>query len=212
MSKKVKTKMEQCIETNGLGKYVVDDLNLDQAEVIFVLESPHIDELLAGYPVAGKSGRSMTEVLFQDKEAYQCLCKNEIRYEPIGKLIQQNDIINIAIMNIAQIPLQMLAYDCNDIKKHCVIIKQLEIFRATKKSISSEISELILEDFKGRIQKYGAKKIVLCGKFAQAIFKSTGLKFENIIPNIPHPSRGNWGKMDDIKKNMLIGLVNDKTR
>ena len=81
----------------SLKDYFVNDLVYDEVRVVFVLESPHTQEVKNGYPVAGKSGNDMSKVLFGLDEAF-------------GKLIYEQIIKNIAIVNVCNYPLQKSAY------------------------------------------------------------------------------------------------------
>lgn len=214
MSEDIERKMLKLME-----KYKVNDLNVDEASVIFVLESPHIEEIREGYPLAGSSGRAMTRVLFPSKKdfRYKCECKNQTYFQSLGKLIKDETITKIGIMNISQIPLQTAAYDCEDINVNCDLLKLFELIRKntnkrTKKT--SEINDILLKimgNFKDRIQphiKSDGKTIVLCGKFARTIFASTALDNRNIFKmDIPHPSFCHWDEMSEEQKNKLRKLV-----
>lgn len=80
-------------------KYKVKHLLNDYKEFLFILESPHIDELLNEAPVSGSSGKTMSKVLFGD----------EVKI-PIGIKLKKEPNSNIGIMNICSIPMQRLAY------------------------------------------------------------------------------------------------------
>lgn len=45
------------------GTSLADNLVLPSTRYIFVLESPHVEELKYGVPVAGRSGQSMTRII-----------------------------------------------------------------------------------------------------------------------------------------------------
>lgn len=202
MSKKVKTKMKQFIETKGLGRYIVDDLNLDKAEVIFVLESPHKDEIEEKHPVAGSSGRAMTKILFPHEKDF----KDGKTFKALGKLLydekdteHDHRLNNIGIMNISKIPLQMSAYACEDIKKNCELLRFFELIRNNPKERKhnkqlNRIISMIKNDFEKRIENRTPQKIILCGGFVQEIFESIFEFDSNIHFNVPHPSYGNWSK------------------
>ena len=51
--------------SNKLDKFIVEDLySGEDVEILFILESPHTDEVKYQYPVAGNSGREMSDILF----------------------------------------------------------------------------------------------------------------------------------------------------
>ncbi len=66
-----------------LKNYFVNDLLHVENNVIFVLESPHIQEVKNGYPVAGKSGNDMSKVLFGLDEAFGKLISGRTGYMPV---------------------------------------------------------------------------------------------------------------------------------
>lgn len=77
--------------------YKVKDLNIDKVDLewLFVLESPHNDEIENDYPVAGASGKDMAKVLFE----------NNVGDLSLGKLVQDGDS-KIGIMNVSRVPLK----------------------------------------------------------------------------------------------------------
>ena len=177
-----------------LKNYFVDDLLDAGNKVIFVLESPHTQEVKNGYPIAGKSGIDMSKILFDMQEA-------------LGKLVYEKKITNIGIVNVCNYPMQLSAYEELDKKE-----KKMEFFEKIRQNpkqrkqlnpINSVIQEM-MQDFKNRLSQYEDKKIVLCGNFAQNSFDSI-LKendFKEIL-RVPHPSFNNWKKekyKDVIKK------------
>lgn len=215
MSEKIKYKnFSDLIEKCGLQKYKVNDLNIDTASVIFVLESPHTGEVEAKYPVAGSSGRAITKTLFP----------NEKDFKALGKLLydekdteQDNRLKNIGIMNISQIPLQMSAYLCEDIQNNCELFRLLGLIRNNPKERKHNkqlnlIISIIKNDFEKRIENLTPQKIILCGDFVQEIFESIFEFDSNIHFNVPHPSYGNWSKEKYTSEiTILKDLVNDKT-
>jgi len=168
-----------------LEDYFVNDLFYDDTKVIFVLESPHIQEIRMGYPVAGKSGIDMSLVLFNINESF-------------GKLVLERKIKNIGIINVSNYPLQKSAYRDQNAK----VLEFFEVIRQNpkpRKSVRGGINIVIskmLENFKSRLEPHRDKKIVLCGNFAQnafdVIFKESD--FDGVL-RVPHPSFNNWKKV-----------------
>ena len=176
-----------------LEEYFVDDLVYDDTKVVFVLESPHIQEVKNGYPVAGKSGLDMSLVLFNISE-------------PFGKLIYEKIVNNIGLLNVSNFPLQKSAYKNPDAK----VVEFFETIRQNprpRKNVKGSINlviEKMLDNFKSRLEKHKDKKIVLCGRFAEnafdVIFKDNEFK---AVLRVPHPSFNNWRKVryqDKIEK------------
>ncbi len=168
-----------------LDDYFVDDLIDEDSKIIFVLESPHTDEVKNGYPVAGKSGKDISKVLFGLSE-------------PFGKLLYEKKITNIGIVNVSNYPLQKSAYKNQDLKT-IEFFEQIRQNPKTRKydknSINPTINKIMI-DFKNRITTCRDKKVVLCGNFAQNAFDFwlDENEFKDIL-RVPHPSFNNWTKV-----------------
>ena len=188
--------MKDFIEKYSFKEYFVNDLLYNDTEIIFVLESPHVYEVKNGYPVAGKSGKDMSKVLVNDEN---------LKKESFGKLIYEQKIKNLGIINISNIPLQELAYSTEDINFQKLttqlIFKDFVLFRQNPSMRKKEcrVNKLIgifQEDFVKRLSLYKDKKIVLCGGFVHKIFNDTFSHddFKATI-EVPHPSFNNWSKV-----------------
>lgn len=168
----------------SLKNYFVNDLVYEDSEVIFVLESPHTEEVKNGYPVAGKSGKDMSKVLFGLDEAF-------------GKLIYEQSVKKIAIVNVCNYPLQKSAYLNADLKELEFFekIRQNPKLRKNDKIGINAALEIMMSDFVKRLQKHKGKRIVVCGNFAQSCFENylNADDFQNIL-YVPHPSFNNWKK------------------
>ena len=165
-----------------LKDYFVDDLIYDDTEVLFVLESPHNEEVKRGYPVAGKSGKDMTKVLFNDSE-------------PLGKLIYEHSVKNLGIINVCNYPLQMSAYKDGTLDGDMEFfekIRQNPKLRKKQAPINAVVSK-VMDSFKSRLAPHKDKKIILCGVFAQSAFDSlfNELSFKEVL-RVPHPSFNQW--------------------
>ena len=178
--------MYNFIKNNNFKDYFVDDLVYDDTKIIFVLESPHKDEVKNTYPVAGKSGKDISKVLFEDEN---------LKKFSFGELIFSRKISGFGIVNISNIPLQESAYNGIDFD-----FREFELFRQNpslrKKSCHLNTTiKMFQDDFKKRLQKHKDKKLILCGAFAQKIFYDT-FKSDEFIDTIdvPHPSFNNWSK------------------
>jgi hypothetical protein len=168
----------------NLKEYFVDDLLYENTKVIFVLESPHTQEVKNGYPVAGKSGNDMSKVLFGRDDAF-------------GKLIHEQEIKNIGILNVSNYPLQNSAYSHQHLSEIEFFekIRQNPKLRKYDKLGINPIVTKIMSDFKARLQLHRDKKIVLCGNFAQNSFDTQFMQSEfSSTLRVPHPSFNNWKK------------------
>jgi len=174
-----------------LKDYIVDDIVREDTKVIFVLESPHTQEVKNGYPVAGKSGVDMSLVLFGLNE-------------PFGKLVYENRVNGVGLLNISNLPLQKSAYQ----NPHAKVLEFFEIIRQNPKPRKHAkgginlVIEKMLANFKNRLEKHKDKKVVLCGRFAQNAFDAVFRDDEfRAVLRVPHPSFNNWRKVkyaDDI--------------
>jgi hypothetical protein len=152
-----------------------------------VLESPHKDEVKNGYPVAGKSGKDISKVLFDEVE---------FKNLSFGELIYSGKITNFGIVNISNIPLQSSAYgDEIDFD-----FREFNLFRQNphlrkKECLLNDTIRIFRDDFKMRLQKHTDKKLILCGAFAQAVFYDCFSKDDFVATiDVPHPSFNNWSK------------------
>lgn len=174
----------------NLKNYFVDDLIYEETEVLFVLESPHNEEVKMHYPVAGKSGRDMSKVLFQKDEA-------------LGKLIYERSVKNLGIINISNYPLQHSAYENPDLKEiefFEKIRQNPKLRKHDKLGINASVSK-IMDDFKSRLVHHKDKKLILCGNFAQDAFDSVfhEMNFKEVL-RVPHPSFNQWLRASNKEK------------
>jgi uracil-DNA glycosylase len=166
-----------------LKNYFVNDIVHDDTKIIFVLESPHTQEVKNGYPVAGKSGFDMSSVLFGIDESF-------------GKLVRDKAIKEIGIVNVCNYPLQMSAYAIEPTYEMGFFekIRQNPNLRKQQNPINEVILDM-MDDFKNRLEMHRDKKIVLCGRFAQSAFDSIFSQSDFVdVLRVPHPSFNNWKK------------------
>jgi hypothetical protein len=96
------------LSEDGSGKYwrwhVPDLVPSNRAvELVFVFESPHVDELKAGLPVVGAAGKSALRFLLPDQAGDLSL----------GRFVQQRHAAGddrIAILNVSNVPMQAAAF------------------------------------------------------------------------------------------------------
>ncbi|XOV66375.1 MAG: hypothetical protein ACFHU9_12180 [Fluviicola sp.] len=160
--------------------YAVDDIIGENCERLFILESPHCDELdhLPPVPAVGKTGRIMSETLGYSSNF------------GLGQLIHNKEASKEGIINSSRIPLQRKAYKG-------VVPKELEPFMRIRE-VSNDMNceelsaHLSQEDFKGLrtsmkrrfddvINKFPVTQIIICGKIASAfVSASIGIKPEKV--------------------------------
>ena len=109
------------------------------SKYIFIVESPHKEELKNQYVVAGSSGKSISNVLGFGDEA-------------LGTLLDKKEISNISVLNVSRVPLQKIdefAIEYSD------SIEDLNVVRDNPKAVTNRENEninefecLVLKDFK----------------------------------------------------------------
>jgi len=106
----------------NLDKFIVNDLIKSNTKIIFILESPHINEIKEHHPLAGKTGKLISKKLFSNDNSF-------------GSLLIENRSIfkDYGIMNISQIPLQASAYP-NDYTNNSQIYNILRMFELIRKN------------------------------------------------------------------------------
>ncbi|MDN4523257.1 uracil-DNA glycosylase family protein [Fictibacillus fluitans] len=179
-------------------QFTVSDLFSSELHILFILESPHREEIKHGAPLAGSSGRSVSKVLFGEQENL-----------PFGRLLKKNSeqppYNGLGIMNVCPFPMQSAAIPSGEwVKEHDDFVNVVEKVRTTNDKDTfrqddwNTFQEIMLEDFKGRLSKLSSRPLVLvpCGRFAQKQFRLTGVSGERwrLIENVPHPSYNSWTK------------------
>lgn len=174
-------------------RYIVEDIVFkdNMSKYIFILESPHNDEVKNGYPVAGKSGIDMGKFMgIGIKESF-------------GKYSKYNPNKDISIINISKVPLQEI--NNLDNKYKSLLNGVCKLIRSGYKTLGKHrdedaniIEEKLLEDFKVRfndINMNNETKIIVCGKFAESYFNKIKDKLNvegREVLYVPHPSRHQW--------------------
>jgi len=173
-----------------------------QARLIFILESPHVQELKYGAPVSGSSGATMSKNIFG--ESYG---------KPLGRMVMKNSkeqlgrssLSVIGLMNICGVPMQRKAYG-----GHKVVQEQSEFFdvlEAVRSNNQNDVyrsqdwnlmQDVILRRFQERLARYIdiPCTMVPCGRFAQKFFRLANMKSDlwQVIDGVPHPSYNSWDR------------------
>jgi len=185
--------------------YLVEDIIPDPATFLFLLESPHVQELKFGAPVSGSSGASMTKHLFGEQyEKY-----------PLGILVKKNrdeelnrpSINKVALMNVCQIPMQGAAYKDPQIRERfAAFFNMLEQVRTQNnrdvfaRDDLNAVQAVIVDSLRRKLEKLQDRHlyIVPCGKFAQKFFRLAEVNSPSwtILGGVPHPSYNGWSKSE----------------
>lgn len=198
------TKISKCTEIlSVLKKYRVKDISFvyghnctdkeNTMHYIFILESPHVDEIQNGIPLSGPAGKAAFESIFPSSQDSEMT---------LGKYISEGRI-NASIINISDIPLQKRAYETvKDVKDEFIISeldwKKIERIRKTGSLGDDIYSKFIKSSFQFRFNRLIKKlendnyKIISCGRFSNKIVKKfVGADFDQ-LELIYHPSQGWW--------------------
>ena len=194
---------KQC---NALAKdYLVPDFVTDKTKFLFLLESPHVQELLHGAPVSGSSGASMSKYLFG--EQYERLALGRIVKKNAVEQLSRPSIDKAGLMNVCQIPLQKAAYSEHDVQRSYAELFAIfaSIRSANHKTAFQDpgwnaVQEILAESLRRKLERLRSQVlyIVPCGRFAQKFFRLAGVTSPSwsVIEGIPHPSYNGWSKSE----------------
>ena len=169
-------------------------------ELVFVFESPHVDELRTGLPVVGAAGKS----------ALRFLLPGQPKDRSLGRFVQQSHAAGddrIAILNVSNVPMQEAAFvdaEAPDLGEgEWTLIEKVRRSRA--RSVSSmrgaetrAISEVLVDGLRNRLSGVATGsegRVVAAGTFAQRMVAAA---FPDLTPSplhVPHPSFNQWNRM-----------------
>ena len=193
-----------------LAQFQIKDLSINNSEFIFILESPHKQEVTMGFPAVSESGWWMSKVMFNIET-------------PLGELVMNSsiDIPRISILNCSRLPLQISCYnplklsaeflcflDIQEIKNGNIQVVKQQI----KEKLRTKIGSQALKSFRSRllknIQNCNLPKLIVCGVIAQCFFEETtqlhgslrvtsklnweGNSFKIFYEYHPSPKSGQW--------------------
>jgi hypothetical protein len=184
-----------------LSVLMVDDLIGENCEILFILESPHKNELKKRFPVAGESGVNLSKSVFK---------KDKYREIPFGKMLNKPykypeiaDRLNkFAVMNVSQLPLQInsiesknLLEELEEIYSEFKIIRENPFSISRNSNITASLEAAIESDFFNRldsiIEDNSLKKIVPLGAFAHSFYSKYLFNSDIFsVYGFNHPSRG----------------------
>ena len=192
------------LSEDGSGRYgrwhVPDLVPTDRAvELVFVFESPHIDELSTGLPVVGAAGRS----------ALRFLLPAQPKDLSLGRFVQQSHAAGddrLAILNVSNVPMQAAAFvgaEAPDLGQgEWTLIERVRRSRA--RSVSSmrgprvrEISEVLVDGLRARLSGVATGsegRVVAAGAFAQRMVAAALPDLTPAPLHVPHPSFNQWNR------------------
>ena len=172
--------VEAYLQETGVGAYAnffVPDLtggHGSPVDLVMLFESPHVDELHAKHPLAGRAGRDALAFLAGNVDADRSLGEEIARRQKGGDF-------RVAIVNVSQVPLQRQAITTatplDD--KQWISIEGLRRSRAreiqTLRAPRRQYAEYLLADLGRRVALLGirpATTVAAAGKFAQMFWRS----------------------------------------
>lgn len=192
--------------------YEVPDVVRDSAKLLFILESPHVQELRFRTPVSGSSGASMSRHLFGAQYAKL----------PLGPLVREGVVSpseKIALMNVLSVPLQESAYRAGAHQESTTTPRPTPVaareefaawFEAMETVRSSNNTEnyrnprarVVQDALRASLQEkleqlvHRELTIIPCGKFASKFFRLSDVTSPlwRVIEDVPHPSYNSWDK------------------
>lgn len=192
------------------------------AKVVFVLESPHVDEVAHGYPLAGSAGREMSEHIFDRRDVPFGLVARE--QEGLISLLGLPCMKPFSVMNVSKQPLQKTAYTANRLKLPANIALRERLRRSVGRSamLSSRHDDLsmcrlkdeLYRDFRKECASFESETVLVpCGNFARAFCEKLcsdpqfALDVTCFEYRVRHPARRGWGSMSAETKKRIRSLV-----
>ena len=195
------------------GRWHVPDLVTSHrtVELVFVFESPHVDELSAGLPVVGAAGKS----------ALRYLRPGQQKDLGLGGFVQQSHAAGdgrIAILNVSNVPMQAAAFvgmEAPELEEgEWAMIGRVR--RSKARSMSSmrgagerAIAEVLVDGLCKRLLAVdlGVEgRVVAAGTFAQRVVAAA---LPDLTPEplrVPHPSFNQWNRAANQNLPALIDL------
>jgi hypothetical protein len=201
--------------------HLVPDIVTEQSTFLFLLESPHVEELKHGAPVSGSSGCSMTKHLYGER--YKKYALGILIKKNRDEALDRPSLNMVGLMNVCQIPLQVHAYSDGRVRsQYAPLFKVLEGVRKENNQLVypdpdwNVVQEIIVESLRRKLDKLTDRNLVIvpCGRFAQKFFRLANIQSTNwkVIAGVPHPSRDGWDKsqyaaaIDAMKQQFAISV------
>lgn len=178
------------------GCYVVNDLvDCDLPKTILLLESPHVNEVCAGHPLAGDTGKNVTEALKRNPSIetmlgqIECTNQDSNANEAIGCILRRcPGTLRLGLMNACRLPLELNAYTDPQARNKwyrwqelrneflCLIlrtVKSLPILLSDEvENHAFGVYRVLLDDLKSRLERLPADALVVpCGDVAKAFME-----------------------------------------
>lgn len=170
-------------------------------DLLILLESPHTEELDAGVPIAGGSGRAAIAFLRSTFATPDAL-------GPFVKTMHVGGDFRVGVINVCELPLQRAAFGVGPAPLSSADWELLRRVRVDPASLVDSIkdfdvrstSQLLLAGLQARVDAItfspGASA-AMAGKFAQRFWRSLP-RIPQVTPlPVPHPSNGWWTRLSN---------------
>ena len=169
------------------------------ADLVFVFESPHVEELKARLPVAGAAGRSALRYLLPVQP-------KDLSLGQFVALSHQAGSERIAILNVSNVPMQAAAFvdgDPPDLQQQDWALLE-KVRRSTARSVPSmrgheprALTEDLVTALRDRLSKLAMAEggqVVAAGIFAQRLTAAASPDLLSNVLKVPHPSFNQWNR------------------
>ena len=196
----------------SLRKYAVADLIMSpsQLKVLFVLESPHKDEFIHSHPVAGSTGKNLSN-LFKSLGYLSQFSPTE----PIGCQIKKYNYPHLGIIEASSLPMDTKFYPCFLSSADKKLIQSLSktkkrLEKGPKKNLPTGIVEqYLVNDFTTRLNLISTQTtcvfIISFGHIAANFLNAANVAADL---KLPHPTGKMWpnaaGTLSNSKLNQLL--------
>ena len=189
-----------------IDNYRIKDLvvNPSKVRIIFVLESPYLNEVVHCHPLAGSSGLDM--IKFFKSNGLLSDWDSKI---PIGCQIKEKNYEKIGIINCSRYPLDHSVYSCQLNKNIFTIINHLNAIRIKSnigidKNIKKVIRTILVKNLKRRVKNFHNQNktmmFIPCGELARNFLNKCSVDKTSIYREIiPHPSKKQWDKENNFE-------------
>lgn len=192
---------EQYIRAGSGSVWHVRDLipeDSPRIRLLFVLESPHVEELDAAAPVVGEAGKSALRFLQGARWAGQSLGEFIVHKHAAGDA-------RLAVMNVSTVPLQGQAFKRTAAPPNLTPQEwnwlgvtfrksRARTVDATPDRTTNIVGRLLLDNLQERVDQLRldpACVVIACGLFAQRYVRQLH-RLPGVVLSVPHPANNQW--------------------
>ncbi len=217
-----------------LEEYVVEDIrprDCQERNVVFLLESPHTQEVLRRHPLAGPSGTAVTNALAEvfhvrpDEQAWPLGEILTIHPREVARALDAR-LMRVGVMEVSELPMQLSPYRCDHKRQFGeTLLRYLETIRKGPVSSADQVAEApqlparrsagcaavqtaLVEDLQERIDEMGERAyFVPCGRIARVFLQEAAPCCDHFQDMVAHPSPTHQGWHAGALENVLRELL-----